>query len=467
MYNLLIRPLEIEDAKISWKWRNDPEVWKFTGSKPNIEISPEIELQWLQKVINEESSKRFAIVVNEKYIGNIQLTNITKNSAVFHIFIGDKDYWGKGISSLATYQLLYFAKTVLKLKTVELEVNLSHIAAIKSYESTGFKKVSQNEQIICMSHDLSELQTPTLSVFVMVYNHEKFLNQCLDGILMQKCNFSFDIVVGEDCSSDNSREILINYQKNHPGKFKLLLHKTNIGANKNQEQVLDNCTGRYIAICEGDDYWTDPLKLQKQVDFLENNPEYVLCFHDIKILKSDGEIADDFITTLPDQYEERLTLAKKLNYIHTPSVVFRNILKDELNTIEFYKSPIGDFFIYMVLTKYGKMGHIPETMAVYRYGVGMFSSLSALKSIKANLLLFTNLYSFEKDAEIKEIFFEHIQSCIAQIDNEFGKLQFENSKFNEILSSKRYRFLKKHYPILVLLYKIDHLFLSNNIILRK
>ncbi|MEG0759971.1 MAG: GNAT family N-acetyltransferase, partial [Chryseobacterium sp.] len=199
MYNLLIRPLEIEDANISWKWRNDPEVWKFTGSKPNKEISPEIELQWIQKVINEESSKRFAILVDEKYIGNIQLTNITKNSAVFHIFIGDKDYWGKGISSLATYQLLYFAKTVLKLKTVELEVNLSHIAAIKSYESTGFKIVSQNEQIICMSHDLSELQNPTLSVFVMVYNHEKFLKQCLDGILMQKCNFSFDIVVGEDC----------------------------------------------------------------------------------------------------------------------------------------------------------------------------------------------------------------------------------------------------------------------------
>ena len=284
-----------------------------------------------------------------------------------------------------------------------------------------------------------------VSCHVITYNHINYISKCIDGILMQETNFDFEIIIGDDLSTDGTRELLQKYALQYPDLIRLNLRKergTGIPGKDNFLSTLNMCNGEYISLCDGDDYWTDPHKLQKQVDFLENNPDYVLCFHDIKILKSNGEMADDFITTLPEQYEERLTLAKKLNYIHTPSVVFRNILKDELNTIEFYKSPIGDYFLYMTLTKYGKMGHIPERMAVYRYGVGVFSSLSALKSTKANLLLFTNLYSFEKDAEIKEIFFEHIQSCIAQIDNEFGKLQFENSKFNEILSSKRYKFLK-------------------------
>ncbi|PQA96342.1 Glycosyl transferase family 2 [Chryseobacterium piscicola] len=287
---------------------------------------------------------------------------------------------------------------------------------------------------------------PKVSVVTVTYGQEDFIIETIKGVLGQRFEGSIEYIIVNDNSLDNTDEIIKNYLSRTAIPLNInvryIRHEKNKGAIPNFFWGIQQARGKYVALCEGDDYWTDPHKLQKQVDFLENNPDYVLCFHDIKILKSDGEMADDFITTLPEQYEERLTLAKKLNYIHTPSVVFRNILKDELNTIEFYKSPIGDYFLYMTLTKYGKMGHIPETMAVYRYGVGVFSSLSALKSTKANLLLFTNLYSFEKDAEIKEIFFEHIQSCIAQIDNEFGKLQFENSKFNEILSSKRYRFLK-------------------------
>ncbi|MEG0760409.1 MAG: glycosyltransferase, partial [Chryseobacterium sp.] len=188
-----------------------------------------------------------------------------------------------------------------------------------------------------------------------------------------KCNFNFDIVVGEDCSSDNSREILINYQKNHPGKFKLLLHKTNIGANKNQEQVLDNCTGRYIAICEGDDYWTDPHKLQKQVDFLENNPDYSICFHNVEEVDSNGKVLD-IRHVISDSVEKTYTIEDLAegNFIHTASVLFRRNF-NELPSW-FFTSPAGDYPLHIMNASYGLIKYFPEKMAAYRIGQGVWSS---------------------------------------------------------------------------------------------
>jgi len=288
---------------------------------------------------------------------------------------------------------------------------------------------------------------PKVSVVTVTYGQENFILETIKGVLGQRFEDSIEYIIVNDNSPDNTDEIIKNYlsKTNIPSNInvKYIRHEKNKGAIPNFFWGIQQAIGEYVALCEGDDYWTDSLKLQKQVDFLEANSDSVLCFHKVEILNESGKIVDDFITKIPDDYEDRFTLVTKLNYIHTPSVVFKNIINKELNTIEALKSPIGDYFLYIALTKYGKIGYINDTMAMYRYGVGMFSSLSTLKSIKANLLLFTNLYSFEKDVEIKEIFFEHIQECIAQIDNEFGKLQFENSKFNEILSSKRYKFLKK------------------------
>lgn len=443
MYNVLIRPLVKEDALTSYQWRNDPEIWKYTGSRPDITITKEIESEWIEKVLQDDTSKRFAIVCNEEYIGNVQLTNIDKYSAEFHIFIGKKEFWGKGISQLATYQILYFAKEVLKLKEVYLSVKSENIAAVKSYQKNNFVIKEQTEGEITMSVVLSELPNTVVSIFMMVYNHGKYLKECLDNILLQKTNFNYDIVIGEDCSQDNSREILLTYQKLYPGKFKLLLHPQNIGAMKNQNEIFKNCTGKYIAICEGDDYWTDPLKLQKQVDFLEENKDCVLCFHKVKIVKPTGELVDDFITKVPENFELRETLAKKLNYIHTPSVLFRNVIQTEVDAMEFKNSPIGDYFLYMMLTKYGKIGYLEDSMAVYRYGVGIFSSLNRLKHIKVNILLFTNLYSYEKDPVIKEIFYQHLQDALSLVDEEFQKSdRILNSRRHKLVE-KIYRFLKK------------------------
>ena len=276
MNKILIRPLRFEDASVSWKWRNDPEVWEHTGSRPDIVVTEEIEKQWILDKLKERNSVRFAIEIDDVYVGNIQLTNIVeKETAEYHVFIGDKSYWGKGVASLATAQIIRYAKNVINLQSLYLSVRPENNSAIRVYEKSGFVKINDD---VKMTLDLSKVNAPLVSVFMMAYNHEKYISEAIEGVLMQNTNFDFDIVIGEDCSTDNTRQIILDYQRKYPGKFKLLLHKENIGAMANQQAVFSACTGKYIAICEGDDYWTDPYKLQKQVDFLEDNNGFVICF---------------------------------------------------------------------------------------------------------------------------------------------------------------------------------------------
>jgi glycosyltransferase involved in cell wall biosynthesis len=135
--------------------------------------------------------------------------------------------------------------------------------------------------------------SPFVSIFMMTYNHERYIAKALDSILSQKVNFDYEIVLGEDCSSDKTREIVLSYKRKYADLIKLLLHDQNLGASNNQIVVIEKCTGKYIAILEGDDYWIDPYKLQKQVDFLEANPDYGMIATDIILVDQESK-------TLPD-----------------------------------------------------------------------------------------------------------------------------------------------------------------------
>lgn len=138
------------DAMTSWKWRNDPEVWKLTGNRPDRIITPEIEKAWIQDVLNDKSCKRFAICVEktDEYIGNVQLTNITDEDAEFHIFIGERNYWGKGMGTQATVELITCAKQQLKLKSIYLFVNPDNLSAIKIYKKAGFVHVNEDKMVL-------------------------------------------------------------------------------------------------------------------------------------------------------------------------------------------------------------------------------------------------------------------------------------------------------------------------------
>lgn len=405
MNKVLIRPLRFEDASVSWKWRNDPEVWKHTGSRPNIVITEEIEKQWVLGKLEEHNSARFAIEVDDVYVGNIQLTNIVeKETAEYHVFIGDKSYWGKGVASLATAQIIRYAKNLLNLQSLYLHVRPENISAIKVYEKSGFVKINDD---VKMTLDLLKAKIPLVSVFMMAYNHEKYISEAIDGVLMQKTNFDFDIVIGEDCSKDNTRQIILDYQKKYPGKFKLLLHENNIGAIANQLDVFSSCTGKYIAMCEGDDYWTDPYKLQKQVDFLEVNEDFAFCFHKVKVNRDD-KIEDDFmqevneITTIYD-------LAKGL-YVRTLSVIFRSSILKSFS--ENQKNNIsGDYSLFLLLSEHGKIKYFNETMGVYRiHDGGVWSKVNETTRKSDSIDKLFKLYKyFEHDKMIQSIIGENIK----------------------------------------------------------
>jgi len=198
---------------------------------------------------------------------------------------------------------------------------------------------------------------------MITYNHEKFVAQAIEGVLMQQTSFPIELVIGEDYSTDNTRKICEEYKAKYPNQIRLLLHESNLGMMQNFITTLQACTSKYIALCEGDDYWTDPYKLQKQVDFLEANPDFSICFHSVKIWQ-DGKYIEDYITREVTETTTILDLAKG-NYIHTPSVVFR---KNNDVTKQFISKPfpIGDYVLHMLNAKYGKIKKLPDCMSVYR-----------------------------------------------------------------------------------------------------
>src|SRR6202000_1218415 len=151
----------------------------------------------------------------------------------------------------------------------------------------------------------------------------------IEGVVNQKTNYKYRLLIGEDCSTDGSRAIIEKYAFLYPEKVFPLYHKKNVGAAENSKALFRQCKGKYIALCDGDDYWIDPLKLQKQIDFLEANPDYAICFHRVyeleegktPVISSIGNPEVETTFTLRD-------LAQR-NFLQTPSVVYRRELTSE------------------------------------------------------------------------------------------------------------------------------------------
>jgi diamine N-acetyltransferase len=156
MADIYLRPLEINDALTSYKWRNDPVIWEFTGSRPDRTISPEMEIEWIKDVLQRQNEVRYAICIggSDEYIGNVQLTNISNNSAELHIFIGETKYWGKKFGSMATTGMVDIGFNRLGLKEIYLFVNKKNITAIKAYLNSGFIIESCDDfEIKMVAHD--------------------------------------------------------------------------------------------------------------------------------------------------------------------------------------------------------------------------------------------------------------------------------------------------------------------------
>ena len=152
--NVAIRPLIEQDAYTSYKWRNNPDVFKYTGNIYTKEITLESVLAWIRRVIENKNEYRCAILVDEIYVGNIYLTNIIVGySAEYHIFIGDKSYWGKGVAQQASIGILHYGFSNLNVQTIYLEVHVENIVAVCLYEKLGFvTKEIRNDFIVMEIH---------------------------------------------------------------------------------------------------------------------------------------------------------------------------------------------------------------------------------------------------------------------------------------------------------------------------
>ena len=219
-----------------------------------------------------------------------------------------------------------------------------------------------------------EAEDVKVSVAMVTYNHEPFIAQAIESVLMQQTEFGVELIIGEDCSTDGTREIVAQYARRHPERIRPLLHEQNAGAQANLIAVLNACGGRYIAALEGDDYWTDPHKLQKQVDLLEAHPDHAVCFHRAyRLDQATGEIKIDETSPPQSKPSYGLNDIVRGQFIHTASIMLRNGLVSELPQW-FYEAPVGDWPLLVLYAQYGKIGFIDQAMSVHRvHGGGLWS----------------------------------------------------------------------------------------------
>jgi glycosyltransferase involved in cell wall biosynthesis len=238
------------------------------------------------------------------------------------------------------------------------------------------------------------MDNPKVSVLILTYNHEKFIAQTLESALDQSVDFPYEILVSDDYSTDATRQILTHYQQQHPDKIRLLLNEQNLGMHQNFCQAFFACTGQYIAMLEGDDYWTSSEKLQKQVNFLDRHPDFSLCFHDSWVVHEKGQWDDR--QYCPEDLEAFPTLERlfAVNFIPTAAVMYRRGVVRELPK-GLFTLKMMDWPLHLLHAQQGQMGYLNEIMSAYRiHAAGVWSSLSEAKRIKeiARMLEWINIF---------------------------------------------------------------------------
>lgn len=236
--------------------------------------------------------------------------------------------------------------------------------------------------------------TPLLSVLMITYNHEKFIGRSIESVLAQKTNFNFELVIGDDHSTDNTAQVAKQYADKYPDKIKLLSHTYNMGVIPNFEHTLQRCQGKYIAMLEGDDRWIDEEKLQRQVNFLEENPDYALCGGHTVSESSNSRFIYGLIRRFKFFRQKYLRLQDYelddvmiSNHFKTLTVVFRaELMRKPLNPC-FYKSTILDWLIYVSLGLNSnhkvKYANLPNIMAAYNvHAGGIFSGTTTLRRLQ-------------------------------------------------------------------------------------
>ena len=273
-------------------------------------------------------------------------------------------------------------------------------------------------------------QQPTVSIRLMTYNHEQYVREAMEGIFKQKTNFEVEVVGGDDFSTDNTLNAIKEYKDTGRIKIRVLdrvkgddywNNRQKYGRLYNFVNIIENCRGKYISLLDGDDYWTDPLKLQKQVDFLEENDEYKLCFHRSHLLK---ENVKEVFKIPDDQNAFKISdLIDKNNFIATCSVVFRK--PDNFQIPDWFSSlPFADLALYYLVVKEGDMYCLPEFMSVYRIHVnGLWSGFDERGNLNKHIRFLNKMMPY-LSPDLKTVAIEKRKSYVKQM----AKLKYPDSK---------------------------------------
>ena len=281
---------------------------------------------------------------------------------------------------------------------------------------------------------LEAIPEPVVSVHIITYQHVDYIRDAIEGVLMQKTDFPFEIIIGDDESNDGTREICIEYAEKYPDKIRLFLHKreNNIAILGKPSHIFQysynsfNLRGKYVAGCSGDDYWTDPLKLQKQVEFMEGNEGYSMCFTDYSVIDSGNNIIDED----PLQNEEKCSrdLVDILGYKRLPqalTVLIRASSHPTKFPSDFFKIISEDKFIYSLVCSQGKAFFMDFKSGYYRMHIG---AINSMKSTEYRLK-----HAINTNKKLKNIFKEKRESRAINYQN----IKYYNTLFSIYYNEKR------------------------------
>ena len=245
------------------------------------------------------------------------------------------------------------------------------------------KDLKTQEEI--MKNWQGNTEQPLVTILCTCYNHEKYIEDAIEGFLIQETNFPFEVIIHDDASTDNSQEIIKSYEKEYPQIIKGIYQKENQyqQGKKLAYLLYPMVISSYIALCEGDDYWTDPKKLQIQKEFLNSNEEFVICYGDVEAFNENGIIENYVGGAKKDLTADEL---KKTTPINTMTVMSRNKIKSFPPEYNFAK--IGDLFIWVLLSEYGKGKYLPQ-IKPSRYRVHDGGIYSIVNKEKKNFMSFT------------------------------------------------------------------------------
>ena len=243
------------------------------------------------------------------------------------------------------------------------------------------------------------MNNPLVSVCLITYNQENYIQKAIKSIFDQEVGFPIEVIISNDCSSDNTHQKIEEILKYATNGFvvRYYNHEDNLGMMRNFSFAINECKGKYIAYFEGDDYWDYPKKLQTQVDFLEQNPDFAICCHNVRFLENEKFINEIYLDKINIKDKFTLEDLAKHNIVPTLTAVFRNT-SDKLPSW-ILESPIGDLPMFMMVAKHGKIKYINEKWAVYRSNIGEWSKMGNQKNL--NMIKQYDLLTEEFNDNIK------------------------------------------------------------------